>query len=288
MEKIFFVKMSGAGNDFILFDRNNNPGLTLNPRVIKNLCDRRNGIGADGVIIISDDEKYDFGMEYFNADGSTGSLCGNGSRCAIKFAELTGRIKNGRAAFTCNRKAYSGDILEPDRIKFFLNSPEDVKLNFEISLADKAVKVNYINTGSPHVVININNILLNSAKENSYYTNIDEVPVTEIGGEIRYLKEFAPEGTNVNFIVLDNKNVKIRTYERGVENETLSCGTGAAAAAVIAFINYGIKPPVNLLTRGGDILIVEFDFIDNKIKNVSLTGPVKLIFTGEISRTIFE
>jgi diaminopimelate epimerase len=288
MKNFSFVKMSGAGNDFILFDKKINPSLALNPSAIKSLCDRHNGIGADGIITINDSEIYDFEMEYFNANGSTGSLCGNGSRCAIKFAESSGRIKNGSASFISNRKKYTGQIIDDKQIKFFLNAPEDLRLNFNISVSGLTLKVNYLNTGSPHVVININDIPGNFENEKSFYTNIDEVPVIEIGSEIRYLEDFAPEGTNVNFISLDHQNLIIRTYERGVENETLSCGTGAVAAAIIASINYEIKPPVNLLTKGNNCLIVDFKKSRNRIENLSLTGPVELIFTGEVQGTIFD
>lgn len=284
MEKFSFVKMSGAGNDFILFDKNDSPGLTLNSLVIKKLCDRRNGIGADGVITISDSRDYNFEMEYFNADGSTGSLCGNGSRCAIKFAEISGRINNGNASFISNNKKYSGKIIDEKKIMFFLNPPEDLKLNFNIFVSEKFINIDYINTGSPHVVIDIRKILKDKNDKNSGYTDINEVPVNKLGGEIRYHSEFAPDGTNVNFILPDNEKILIRTYERGVEDETLSCGTGNAAAAIISSINYCIKSPVNLFTRGGDTLTVDFEKTGNNFNNVSLTGPVKIIYTGEVHK----
>jgi len=287
MNNISFVKMSGAGNDFIVFDRKINPNLTLNSTLIKNLCDRRNGIGADGIITISDNGKNDFIMEYFNADGSTGSLCGNGSRCAIKFASLSGRTKNRHVNFIAGDKLYSGQIIDKDKIKFNLNEPEDLKLNFNVTAFRQSISVNYINTGSPHVVININNIVKNPEEPGLYFTDLNEVPVIEIGSEIRFLSEFAPEGTNVNFITIEKDKVVIRTYERGVENETHSCGTGSAASAIIASIKYGIKPPVILLTKGGDELIVDFLRNENKIKNLSLTGPAKVVYTGKISGTIF-
>jgi len=288
MKNFSFVKMSGAGNDFIMFDRKNNPGLTLNSSLIKKLCDRRNGIGADGIITISDNGKHDFVMEYFNADGSTGSLCGNGSRCAIKFAHLTGRTKDKSVSFLSNNKVYNGKIINEEKIKFYLNEPEDLKLNFNISAFGQSIKINFINTGSPHVVIDIKNILKKPEEFHSGFTDLNEVPVIEIGSEIRYLSEFAPEGTNVNFIMIDKGKVAIRTYERGVENETYSCGTGSAASAIIASLKYGIKPPVTLLTRGGEELIVDFERRENKIENLSLTGPAKVVFTGEISETVFH
>src|SRR5690606_7156726 len=131
MKKYSFVKMSGAGNDFILFDKDSNPALALNPSVIKKLCHRRNGIGADGIITLFNSNEYNFEMEYFNADGSTGSLCGNGSRCAIKFAQLTGRIKNGRAVFISNKKKKRGEKLYKQQIKFLFIALEVLKLTLK-------------------------------------------------------------------------------------------------------------------------------------------------------------
>jgi diaminopimelate epimerase len=284
MENISFVKMSGAGNDFILFDKKNYPALKLNADVIQKLCDRRNGIGADGVITISDNGKYDFVMEYFNADGSTGSLCGNGSRCAIKFAKITGRLKREDVNFISNGKVYKGKLINDEKIKFFFNDIEDLKLDICIDAYNQKLKASYLNTGSPHVVINIEDI----TNEGTVIKSIDDVPVFEIGKEIRYLKEFSPGGTNVNFIMIRDNKVYIRTYERGVENETLACGTGAAASAVIASLKYGISSPVDLVTKGRDELIVDFVLHQNKIKELALTGPAKITFTGEISGKVFS
>jgi diaminopimelate epimerase len=288
MNNFSFTKMSGAGNDFIVFDRKNNPGLALNSSLIRKLCDRRNGIGADGIITISDNVKHDFIMEYFNADGSTGSLCGNGSRCAIKFAQLTGRTKDGSVNFISNDKVYSGKIISEEKIKFYLNEADDLKLDFNIHAFGQSINVNYINTGSPHVVIDINNILKKPEEPVSHFSDLNEVLVVEIGSEIRYLNEFAPEGTNVNFIVINKDKVAIRTYERGVENETYSCGTGSAASAIIASLKYGINPPITLQTKGGEELIVDFERSENKIENLSLTGSAKVVFTGEISENSFS
>ena len=279
MEKISFVKMSGAGNDFILIDKESLHDLVLSNDLIRKLCERHNGIGADGIITISGSQNYDFDMEYFNADGSTGSLCGNGARCAISFAASKFGLSN-TVRFLSNRIEYYGEILG-NEIRFFFNEPRNLKKNFGIKAAGQLINADYIDTGSPHVVIRIRDILKNPAKPSSYYSEISEVPVYLLGKEIRYLPEFAPGGTNVNFIDIVNNKLFIRTYERGVENETLSCGTGSAASAIIGFLKYGIKPPVKLNTYGGDELIIDFKFEDEMIKELSLTGPVKTSFTGE-------
>jgi diaminopimelate epimerase len=279
MQKISFAKMSGAGNDFILIDKNSHHSLVLSNDLIHKLCDRHNGIGADGIITVSDSKEYDFVMEYFNADGSTGSLCGNGARCAISFAASKLGL-NDKIRFLSNGVNYSGEIIG-DKIRFYFNQPKNLKMNFKVKAANQLITADYIDTGSPHVVIDIREIAKDPSKPAYRYKNINEVPVYSIGREIRYLSDFAPEGTNVNFISIGNGKLYIRTYERGVENETLSCGTGSAASALISFFKDELKPPVILKTHGGDGLIVDFKFEDKKIKELSLTGPVKTSFTGE-------
>ena len=282
MEKISFIKMSGAGNDFVVIDMNSNPFLILNEKVIQKLCDRRNGIGADGVITISNSVDYDFEMEYFNADGSTGSLCGNGARCAIKFAESSNRIKNKKTYFLSNAVSYTGEVLDENLMKFDFNPPAKLKFNFKVKAGNQLINACFADTGSPHVVIKIEDVLKNPNDLNSNYSEIDKFPVFELGREIRYLKEFSPGGTNVNFIKIVDSKIYIRTYERGVEDETLACGTGATAAAIIAHEIDKIEAPITLITRGFDELTVNFNVENQKIKNLSLIGPAKIIFSGEI------
>jgi len=282
MQKILFSKMSGAGNDFIIFDKDSNPDLVLFNNNIAKLCDRHYGIGADGVITIAGSKNYDFVMEYFNADGSTGSLCGNGARCAIDFAAKKFSLKK-KVRFLSNGVEYSGEILEENKVRFFFNSPGGLKTDLKIKAGGQLISADFINTGSPHIVIDIQEISKDPLKPRSRYTDIKEVPVFSLGKEIRYLSEFAPGGTNVNFINLNDRKLEIRTYERGVENETLSCGTGSAASALVAFFKRKVKPPVILAAAGGDELIVDFKFVDKKIKELSLTGPVVNTFTGEFS-----
>ncbi len=280
MQKISFAKMNGAGNDFIVIDKNTCNDLVLSNVLIKKLCDRHNGIGADGIITIKTSQDYDFVMEYFNADGSTGSLCGNGARCAISFAADKFGLKN-RTRFLSNDEEYSGEISSSGIAKFYFNQPKNLKRNFKIKAAEQMINADFIDTGSPHVVIDIKEILRSPVGPGMHYSEISEVPVYDLGREIRYLPEFSPGGTNVNFVNFRDNKLEIRTYERGVENETLSCGTGSAASALISFFKDKIRPPIILLTNGGDELIVDFKFEDEKIKELSLTGPVKTSFTGE-------
>lgn len=282
MQKVTFSKYSGAGNDFVLIDKKLNPGFEIKPEIIINLCDRRNGIGADGVLLISDSDSFNFTMEYFNADSSGGMLCANGARCALNYASLTGRITNQLAKFLSNNVEYSGVIISENKVRFNLNDPENFKFNFKIKAGGQLINASYVNSGSPHVVINIDDILSDPKNLNSAYKNINEVPVFELGKEIRNYVDFKPEGANVNFIKIENGKIFIRSFERGVEGETLACGTGIVASALISFFNYKISPSVELVAKSGESLFVDFKVEDKKVKNVSLTGSAKEIFKGEI------
>lgn len=282
MKNFSFKKMSGAGNDFVLFDKTLNPELELNNEKIKKVCDRRNGIGADGVLLIAASQDYDFSMRYFNADGSLGSLCGNGARCALKYFFETDLEQKDEAVFTCEGNNFKGAKLNNGNIKFYLSEPTDLKTNFSVKAYGQLINSSYVNTGSPHVVIKIQDVLSNAKKMDSYFTSINEFPVFEIGKEIRYSPEFK-NGTNVNFIDFKDNKILIRTYERGVEDETLACGTGSVAAAVICAANYKMEPPFELAVRGGDTLVVDFERKENQFINISLSGPAIIVYSGEVS-----
>jgi len=282
MKRFSFTKMSGAGNDFILFDKRINPGIELTTQNIKSMCERHTGIGADGVLLISDLKDFAFGMNYFNADGSTGSLCANGARCAIKYGYESGRNFNDKISFITNGVEYSGKLLQNGLAKFFLGRPKRMKQNFKIKAQNQLIPASFVDTGSPHIVIKFNDVLRNPDDPNSYYDNLNTFPVYELGKEIRYHKDFSPDGTNVNFIRINDNAIDIRTYERGVENETLSCGTGTVAAALLIFVKENLNPPIKVHQKSGDELIVDFKIEDQKVQELSLTGPANIIFNGEI------
>jgi diaminopimelate epimerase len=287
MDKLFFTKMHGASNDFIFIDLKINPAFKVTTDKVIKLCSRRNGIGADGVITIEDNADFDFKMIYYNADGSTGSLCANGARCSIKFAEITSRLRNGKARFSANGNSYSGEVVNDDLIKFNLNPPKKIKYNFKIKAFNQMITANFVDTGSPHVIIKISDVLKNSGDAKSGFTNILDMPVVSIGKEIRSNNDFKPDGTNVNFIHIVDEIIYIRTYERGVEDETFACGTGSVAAALICFVTDNLKPPIKLKTFGGDLLLVNFEVENNKVNNLSLTGPAKVVFEGSVDEKFF-
>jgi len=275
MQKIIFTKMSGAGNDFVVIDKQLNKNLSVDESLVKKLCDRRNGIGADGLITVDDLKDYDFIMHYYNADGSTGSLCANGARCATYFASETGRLKSDAAKFLSNQVQYKAELISKEKVRFFLNAPKNIKYNFKIKVGGKLLNAHYADTGSPHVVIDIN-------ESNGFFGLLDELQVDLLGREIRNLPEFYENGTNVNFIEVKDSVVYIRTYERGVEAETLACGTGSVAAALICYVNHKLSLPIEIIPKSKEKLLVNFDVENSKVINLSLTGPAKIIFTGKI------
>lgn len=267
--------MSGAGNDFVFIDKKQNDWLQVNTNFVQNICNRRNGVGADGLITIGDSSTHNFIMNYYNADGSTGSLCANGARCAILFASESGRLMSNKAEFISNEVEYKGEVISNSDIKFYLNPPKNIKYNFKVKAGGRLINAHFADTGSPHVVIDIN-------ESEGFLTSLDSVPVEGVGREIRFLPEFSPGGTNVNFVDVKDAVIHIRTYERGVEAETLACGTGSVAAALIAYTTKKISVPMEIIPKSKEKLFVNFDVENSKVRNLSLTGPAKVIFVGEI------
>ncbi len=276
-----FKKYSGAGNDFVLIDEADNNGVELSFNLITKLCDRRNGIGADGILFIKDSDNLDFELYYYNADGSLGSLCGNGSRCAIKYAFLSKRFAGNKTKFLCGNKIYSGEVFENGDVKFHLQNPTKIELNLKIDAFNQNIDAAFADTGSPHVVVKVEKLLNSTGQEESRYT-FDDLPVFEYGKILRHHKLFEPNGTNVNFIEVIDNIVFIRTYERGVEDETLACGTGSVASALIVSLTEGLESPISVITRGGDELKVEFSKKNNLFDEIALIGPAKEVFSGII------
>ena len=256
---IQFSKYEGAGNDFIMID-DRKLQFPANSQLISNLCDRHFGIGADGILLVQHSEGYDFGMNYFNSDGSHATFCGNGGRCITAFAHQKG-ITGNTCRFLAADGIHHAQITE--------NSGNVMIV--ELGMLDPVLysmdkNYYYLNTGTYHVV--------------KFVDNPDNIDIIEAGRELRYDARFEPHGTNVNFAKLLKNELYVRTYEKGVENETLSCGTGVTASAIAASLKYGGNS-FYVNTAGGR-LFVNFTRTGDTIKNVKLTGPAKLVFEGTI------
>jgi diaminopimelate epimerase len=262
-----FTKMNGAGNDFILFD-NRTGDIDLDRTQIAHLCDRHRGIGADGILLLEQPiNRADFRMRYFNADGGEAEMCGNGARCFARFAYKVGGKKE-KISFETPAGVISAE-LEGGLVTLRMTEPTDLRLNVGLSLAAENKTIHFINSGVPHVVIPV--------------AKIDDADVLRDGAAIRYHKIFSPNGTNVNFIESRGpKKIAIRTYERGVEDETLACGTGIVASALIFATTEDCEGPVTVLARGGDELQVDFEKTRDQFRNVTLTGPAEFVFEGTI------
>ena len=253
-----FYKYQGTGNDFVIVD-NFQGNIDLSNEQIAHICDRKFGIGADGLMLLEKSNKYDFEMKYYNADGNLGSMCGNGGRCIVKFA------------FDINLIDEHAMFLAVDGVHEARIDKEGI-VSLEMNDVDALIKIDNstceLNTGSPHYV--------------SFVNDISAMDVFKSGREIRYNDVYSKDGINVNFVAIDGEHLKIRTYERGVENETLSCGTGVTAAAIAAF-NLGLikSKLVTVKAMGGD-LTVAFECNEDKFTNVVLSGPANKAFEGTI------
>lgn len=270
MDNLHFYKMSASGNDFILIDDRNalvEPQFRDLPYFVERVCRRRHSVGADGLILIRRSDRCDFSWRFFNADGSEAEMCGNGGRCAARFAFLN-RIAGETMAFETLAGIMKATV-KGNRVKLQLSSPQDLNLDYPIQLENRELFVCSVNTGVPHVIL--------------LTDDIEHTPVEELGRTVRYHAAFAPKGTNVDFVkVIDRKNLQVRTYERGVEGETYACGTGAVAVGVILKEKGLSEEAVNIHTRGGEILQV---YIQN---DVYLEGTANVIYTAELSAEAIE
>jgi diaminopimelate epimerase len=258
--KLHFYKFQGTGNDFIVADNRKHEYNGLSTEQIKRICDRRFGIGADGLMLLQEKKSYDFEMKYYNADGKEGSMCGNGGRCILKFAYQLG-IHRDVYKFLAVDGVHEGEIDTDGTVSLKM---KDVKAihKFHNDLI--------LDTGSPHYI--------------KIVTDVMNMDVFKKGYEIRHSKEFEEEGINVNFVeqTEDVDKIIVRTYERGVEDETFSCGTGVTAAALVCYHNDNGFNDVEVRTLGGQ-LTVEFDRIDeNHYENIWLCGPAEKVYEGEI------
>jgi len=253
-----FYKYQGTGNDFVMIDNRRNLFDKNNTNLITELCNRRFGIGADGLILLENHDLHDFKMVYYNADGKESTMCGNGGRCLVAFAKQLGIITN-TAIFEAVDGLHNAEILD-DIVHLQMQDVSSIIQNESYIFLD---------TGSPHHV--------------QFENDIDNFDIKSKGSEIRYGAPYFHEGTNVNFVrKLKDNMFRLRTYERGVENETLSCGTGATAVAIaMHYIGETTLTQIPLKVEGG-VLKVKFEVVDNVYKNVWLIGPADLVFEGVI------
>ncbi|MGD8991393.1 MAG: diaminopimelate epimerase [Desulfobacterales bacterium] len=268
MNPIPFFKMSGAGNDFIIIDNRDAKVKDTNlTGFISAVCRRKMSAGADGLILIENSNSCDFRWRFYNSDGSKAEMCGNGARCAARFAHVTG-IAGSALSFETEAGVVSAQI-ENDRVKVQMPEPSDLKLAYPLALSNRSLEISSINTGVPHVVVMVE--------------HVDDLDVVALGREIRWHSGFAPSGTNANFVKRRQGNsIDIRTYERGVEDETLACGTGAIASAIIAASLFDMTPPVDVRTRSGVRLTIYFDIQEGQFCRIYMQGDARIIYVGEL------
>ncbi len=260
--------MNGAGNDFIVLD-NRSGSVKLSRDQVARLCDRHRGVGADGVLILvpSSSGKADWAWDFYNSDGSSGEMCGNGARCFSRFVQKRVGV-NGGFTFETGAGIITASF-QGDRVTVNLTEPENLRLNDQVPLSIGAQTIHSLNTGVPHAVL--------------FVPDADKAMVQQLGPEVRRHARFAPKGTNVNFVqVLGPNHIRVRTYERGVEGETLACGTGVTAAALISSRVHKFSSPVKVQVQGGEQLEVSFKADGERFTDVRLTGPAEFVFEGRV------
>lgn len=256
--RIHFFKYQGTGNDFVILDNRKNE-FSLTKKQVAFLCHRRFGVGADGLMLLNAHPQYDFEMKYYNSDGSESSMCGNGGRCLVKFAADRGILKRDYR-FLAIDGVHEASVDMDGTVSLKMNDVDSVRFDHGKYI---------LNTGSPHYVDLVDDVL--------------HMDVVERGRQVRYSDAFRTQGINVNFVqqTVDPDKIIVRTYERGVEDETYSCGTGVTAAALVCFHNENGYNRVDVKTKGGD-LSVEFDRVDDSYRNIWLIGPAMKVFEGDI------
>jgi len=267
--QVSFTKMNGAGNDFVMLD-NRQGSLSLEIPQIAALCDRHRGVGADGVLIVEPAQNgADFRMRYYNADGGEAEMCGNGARCFARFAQRVSGLAKPSISFETQAGVIGADF-DGNLVRIVMSEPHSHVPPQSLDVDGRQVEVDFINTGVPHAV--------------AFVDHVDTVNVFHDGAILRHHQAFFPKGTNANFVqVVRPGELIIRTYERGVEDETLACGTGVCAAALLHHLRTEAASPISVKVRGGDTLHVGFEKTDGGFRYVTLTGPADFVFDGTIS-----
>ena len=269
-DTIEFWKMSGSGNDFILIDnRDRRIADDAMGSLVKKICRRRESVGADGVIFLIESERFDFGWRFLNADGGEVEMCGNGARCVARFAYLKG-IAESKMTFETLAGPVAAEVTG-QLVKVTMPKPSGLKMDIDLPLETGWQTVDFVNTGVPHVVIQVD--------------SLSDYPVFQQGKRIRQHPMFSPEGTNANFIqIIGPDLLEIRTYERGVENETLACGTGAVAAALVSAARGMVESPVRAKTQGGEELRISFHKEQDEFTHVWFEGKTVIVYQGQLHK----
>jgi diaminopimelate epimerase len=268
-----FSKLNGSGNDFLLID--NREGVmrgTDLPAFVGKVCDRSRSVGADGVIFLEKSRKADFRWRFYNADGSRAEMCGNGGRCAARFA-VERNIARRRLGFETDAGLIRAEV-SGRTVKLQMTPPHGLALSKSLTLGRRKIEYSFLNTGVPHAVL--------------YVPDLSKIDLPGTGRGIRMHRVFAPRGTNVNFVRVRDGEVWIRTYERGVEGETLACGTGAVAAGILSAVHGYVRPPVPVHTRGGETLTIHFDAGTKGFGEVYLEGDTSWSCDGVIFREAYR
>lgn len=268
MQKIPFMKLAGTGNDFVLIDNRSGmvPVDESTREFVRRICARGTGLGADGLILIQNSDTATISWQFYNSDGSTAEMCGNGCRCAARFAWLR-EIAPRQMTIETLAGIIRAEVTTGKNVKVQLTTPRDLRHEIAVEIDGATYPVSFLNTGVPHCVY--------------FMDDLDKVDVYNLGRSTRYHDLFQPRGTNVNFIhVTGPQSLQIRTYERGVENETLACGTGSVAAALVAGSLGMVQSPVFVNTRGGGVLKVYFTFEGGEFSEVFLEGDATVICEG--------
>ncbi len=265
--KMNFWKMHGARNDFVLFDNRSGEFPVEDREFIAHIAARHSGIGAEGVILLEPSESCDFYMHFFNPDGGEAEMCGNGARCAARLAFELGAADKQMSIETA-AGAIRAEVLARS-VRLWMTEPTDWRLDGLLELDERTLTYGFVNTGVPHVVMRTG--------------NVQDVDVDGVGSTVRRHRDFAPEGTNVNFMqVCPEGDIRVRTFERGVQAETAACGTGVTACALVAARNGWAELPIPVNTRSGDMLTVDGELTEDSVRNVTLTGPTEHVFMGTI------
>src|SRR6266704_1046595 len=264
---LYFTKMNGAGNDFVLID-NRSGDVHLNRDQIVQICDRHRGIGADGILLLEKaSNQADFRMRYFNSDGGEAEMCGNGARCFARFANKVADAP-AKISFQTPAGLIRGE-LHGELVTLQMSEPKDLRLEVDLVANGAKEHVHFINSGVPHVVVPV--------------SKVDDVDVRRRGDAIRRHEMFSPAGANVNFIEKGGaQKILVRTFERGVEDETLACGTGVVDSALIFAATEKVDGPISVTVRSGSELSVGLKRAGNRFSNVTLTGPAEFAFEGTI------